>query len=249
MKEAKDLFSKQAGTYAAYRPTYPEELYDFLFQHTSAFHAAWDCGTGNGQNAIRIAERFHKVYATDLSEQQILHAIQKPNIEYSVQRSEHTHFADNSFDMITVATALHWFDFDAFFKEAKRVAKNGALFAAWAYAPFRSDSGINHIVDDFTYNTMGKYWDPERRWVDEEYKTIPMAFEELPHPDITITVQWTFEHILGYFHSWSSVQNYIRQHNEDPVEIIKPLLAHYWQEGEAKALKIPLFIRAGTVWK
>ena len=29
----KDNFSKQADTYAKYRPTYPQELFDFIFSH------------------------------------------------------------------------------------------------------------------------------------------------------------------------------------------------------------------------
>ncbi len=249
MKNTKDLFSVQAATYAAYRPTYPDALYDFIYAHTPAFNTAWDCGTGNGQNATRIAERFMQVYASDLSEQQIRHAIQKENIEYSVQRAEHTNYPGNSFDLITIATALHWFDFDAFYQEVNRVAKNGALIAAWAYAPFRSDNDIDAIVDEFTYKTLHDYWDPERKWVDEKYLTIPFPFEAIPHPEFTIHINWNFEHVLGYFNSWSSVQNYIRKHGTNPVDTLAIQLAPYWQGNETKALEIPLFFRAGYVRK
>ena len=47
----KDYFSGHAKIYAAFRPTYPKELYDFIFKHTKNFDRAWDCATGNGRVA------------------------------------------------------------------------------------------------------------------------------------------------------------------------------------------------------
>ena len=58
MKEVKDLFSVQSATYAAFRPVYPDALYDFLFSVSPAFDTVWDCGTGNGQVATRLSEKF-----------------------------------------------------------------------------------------------------------------------------------------------------------------------------------------------
>ena len=108
----KDLFSQQAAEYAKYRPNYPQNLYDFIFKHVKSFGSAWDCGTGNGQAAAALAKKFKHVVATDLSENQIRHADLKPNITYIVCRAEKTAFQNQSFDLVTVAQALHWFDFD-----------------------------------------------------------------------------------------------------------------------------------------
>ncbi len=249
MKDAKDIFSTQAGTYAAYRPHYPDALFDYLYSICNGLDKAWDCATGNGQVAGRLSERFTEVYATDLSTQQVTHAIQKPNIHYNVQRAEHTNFAANSFDLITVGTALHWFDFDAFYKEAIRVAKDGAVIAAWAYAPFRGDKELDAVVDEFTYNTLHEYWDPERKWVDEQYKTIPFPFEQLIHPEFKINVAWSFEHMLGYLNSWSSVQHYIRKNGVNPVDAIAQTLAPFWENQTTKALEIPLFLKVGRINK
>lgn len=249
MKDAKDIFSTQAGTYAAYRPHYPDALFEYLYSVCKGYGKAWDCATGNGQVAGRLSERFTDVYATDLSAQQVAHAIQRPNIHYSVQRAEHTNFADNSFDLITIGTALHWFDFDAFYKEAIRVAKDGAVIAAWAYAPFRGSEDLDAVVDDFTYKTLHDYWDPERKWVDEKYQTIPFPFEQPEHPDFKINVTWSFEHMIGYLNSWSSVQHYIRKHGVNPVDAIAPKLTQFWKNQEVKALEIPLFVKIGMIRK
>jgi hypothetical protein len=45
----KDLFSENAADYSAYRPDYPDQLFEFIFSHVKDFDTAWDCGTGNGQ--------------------------------------------------------------------------------------------------------------------------------------------------------------------------------------------------------
>ncbi len=249
MKDTKDIFSTQASTYAAYRPNYPDALYDFLLSITQGRNTVWDCGTGNGQVAHRLAEYFKDVYATDISEKQIANAIHKDNIHYSVQRAEHTNFANDNFDLITVGTALHWFDFDNFYKEVKRIAKDGATIAAWCYAPFRSDNELDAVTDKFAYEILKDYWDAERKYVDEQYKTIPFPFEEIVVPELSIQVSWTFEHMLGYLNSWSSVQHYIKQEGRNPVGIIEQELAAYWQPSESKALTIPLFMRAGVIRK
>ena len=123
MNEIKDIFSKQADTYATFRPESPVELYEFLFKQTAHFENAWDCGTGNGQVAKVLAKHFKTVHATDISQKQLDNAIQKPNIIYSLERAEQTTLPDSSIDLITVAQAIHWFDFEAFYKEVTEGGK------------------------------------------------------------------------------------------------------------------------------
>lgn len=247
MKEIKDLFSIQSATYATYRPVYPDSLYDFIYSKCRNYHAAWDCGTGNGQVANRLAEKFEQVYATDISAKQIGNAAPKNNVEYVVCRAENTPLIADSIDLITIGTALHWFDFDNFYAEAKRVAKPGAFIAAWCYAPFRSTPAIDGILDYFYTNIVGGYWDDERKYVDEQYKTIPFPFEEVTPPAIEIKAHWTREQFIGFLNSWSSVQHYIKKNAENPVDIIAPNIMTNWSEGDIKEISFPLFIRAGYI--
>ncbi|RYE24948.1 MAG: class I SAM-dependent methyltransferase [Sphingobacteriales bacterium] len=249
MKDTKDLFSKQSASYASFRPVYPDALFNFLFSITKHFDTAWDCGTGNGQVALRLSERFDKVMATDISQSQLSHAPQKDNIAYELTRAEQTSFADNSFDLITVGTALHWFDHAAFNKEVQRVAKNGAHIAAWAYATVRSEPAITAIADEFYGEIVHGYWDAERKLVDDEYRTIPFPFKELPAPKLEITAQWTKEHFIGYLNSWSAVQHYVTQNGSNPVDLIMDKLDKNWKDGEYKAIRFPLFMRVGQIVK
>jgi hypothetical protein len=48
----KDLFSNHASLYSKFRPSYPQELYDYVLSFVENRNKAWDCATGNGQVAV-----------------------------------------------------------------------------------------------------------------------------------------------------------------------------------------------------
>lgn len=60
-------------------------------------------------------------------------APQHPAVKYILSTAESSTIDSLSIDLVTVGTALHWFDFDSFFKELKRVLKPDGFFAAWGY--------------------------------------------------------------------------------------------------------------------
>src|SRR5258705_2912822 len=189
----KDNFSRQADIYAKYRPAYPQELFDFLFRHINHKMSAWDCATGNGQTAKVLAKHFDKVFATDISPKQIDTAEQCPNIYYSVQPAEKTDFSDNSFDLVTVSQALHWFATDEYYSEVKRVSKPNSVFVAWSYSLLSVSPVIDDLVRSYYANVVGPYWDAERKYVDEEYRTIPFPFKEIMTPAFSMDYYWTIE--------------------------------------------------------
>ncbi len=249
MKQAQDRFSSQAGLYAQFRPVYPKVLYDFVLSHVKGFNLAWDCGTGNGQVATRLAEHFNMVIATDISEKQLSHAVQKANIQYKVCRAEQSGLADSSVDLITVAQALHWFDADAFFAEAQRVAAPGALLACWGYGLLTIEPALDALIGEFYHSTIGPYWDKERSHIDTGFNGINFPFKTLEAPGCSIDVQWSFEHLTGYLNTWSSVQKYIQQHQTNPVEALAEQLKAYWPEGTIKQVCFPVFVKAGHIQK
>jgi ubiquinone/menaquinone biosynthesis C-methylase UbiE len=164
--DMKDNFSKQADVYAKYRPTYPAALFDFVVNNIADKQTAWDCATGNGQSAKELSRHFSKVYATDISQKQMDNAYQANNIFYSLQPAEQTNFDDHSFDLITVSQALHWFNFEKFYKEVNRVGKQGSWLAVWMYALLRISPDIDKLIDRYHFETLKDYWDNERKYVD-----------------------------------------------------------------------------------
>jgi ubiquinone/menaquinone biosynthesis C-methylase UbiE len=247
---AKDLFSKQAQLYAKYRPTYTAALIDYVLSFVDQKQIAWDCATGNGQAALLYADYFEKIFATDTSEKQIAQATSHPKIIYSISEAEKTLFTDDTFDLITVAQAYHWFQFDAFFNEAKRVGKNGCIVAIWGYAlAVAADEKINELVKYFYVDIVGKYWDAERKYVDEKYETIPFGFKRLPSKEFYIDVEWNMEELLGYFNTWSSVQHFIKATGYNPVDEIADKIKSEWDNEKKKSFSFPIFLLMGEIEK
>lgn len=249
MQAPKDNFSRQAGDYARFRPLYPEALYDFLFSLTPAREAAWDAGTGNGQVAVQLAAAFGHVYATDISAGQLAKAVPRGNVTYRVCRAESTGFPEGAFDLVTVAQALHWFDFGAFYDEVNRVARPGAVLAAWGYNLLHVGPAVDALVRELYHDVVGTYWDAERRHVEASYATVPFPFRELPAPPLRMTTRWGREELLGYLNTWSAVQGYVREHGTNPVEALRPRLEALWPADETREVQFPLFLRAGRVEK
>jgi ubiquinone/menaquinone biosynthesis C-methylase UbiE len=246
---AKDRFSEQATLYASYRPSYPPELISYILQFVKHKDCAWDCATGNGQAAVLLADHFDKVYATDHSEKQLALAIPKKNISYSVSSAEHTPFPDHIFDLITVAQAYHWLKAESFAREVKRVAKKDGIIAIWGYnIPFCDFPVVNECIEYFYKAIVGKYWDPERRFIDEEYKTVHFPYHELSGRRFEFPVEWHLMQLAGYLQSWSSVVNFQRMHNYNLVDEYLPQLVKSWPDTEEKLLfRFPIFLRLGRV--
>lgn len=247
---AKDRFSEQASVYAKYRPTYPQDLFDHILGFVHERKSAWDCGTGNGQAAVVLARYFEQVDATDISEAQLKNAVQKENIRYQVSPAEKTPFADNSFDLITVATAYHWLNWKAFHTEATRVGKPDAVVAVWAYNIVQcEDEIINRVIQHFYFDVMYSYWDKERRYVEQSYQTVDFDFSPLPSGNFFIERTWTKAELIGYVSSWSSVQNYQAQNGSSSIPIIENDLKNNWTADKAKSFRFPLFLKIGRLTK
>src|SRR5688500_17552082 len=99
----KDYFSASAAEYAAFRPRYPEALFEFVASLPARRRTAWDCATGNGQAAIPLAKRFDRVIATDASAEQIAHAERGARVGYRVALADASGIEAGSVDLVTVA--------------------------------------------------------------------------------------------------------------------------------------------------
>ena len=243
----KDNFSTQSDQYAKYRPTYPTEFFTYLRSIITNNQTAWDCGTGNGQIANELASFFDNVYATDISQSQIDNALKAENIEYSVQPAEKPNFSNEQFDLIVVAQAIHWFNFEAFYKEVNRTAKKNAIICVIGYSRLQISEPIDQIITEFYTKIIGPYWDKERKYIDENYQTIPFPFEEIKTQNFENRQKWNLEHVIGYLNTWSAVKHFIKQNNYNPVNDLKIKLQEFWNNNEEKDIVFPLLLRIGNV--
>jgi SAM-dependent methyltransferase len=244
----KDYFSKQASEYTRYRPHYPAPLFTYLAGLTIEHQLAWDCATGSGQAALGLADYFEKIIATDKSDKQIANATVHDRIIYMVAPAEKTEITAGSVDLIVVAQALHWFDFDTFYAEVRRVLKKEGVLAAWSYSLLRISPAIDRVLDQFYTNVIGPFWPPERKLVDDKYQSIPFPFEELVAPLFNMEARWNLDRLVGYLGTWSSVQKFKDEHDADPTEVVLRDLTRAWGRPEdEKEIHWPIHMRVGRV--
>ena len=241
-----DRFSAQAAAYARFRIDYPAALYAWLLPLVPGRRRAWDCATGNGQVALVLAESFAEIDATDLSANQLAQAPARPNIRYQTARAEHTPFPDHVFDLITVGQAVHWFDPAPYHREVRRVARSGAVLAEWGYGLVQISPEIDPLVQHFYHETLGPYWDANRWHIDDEYARLPFPSADVRRAHFAERRLWSAAWFLDYLRTWSSVQNYQKQHGTDPVLLLADELVSRWGPGE-RAVTFPVFARAGRL--
>ncbi|MGK5085380.1 class I SAM-dependent methyltransferase [Bdellovibrionota bacterium FG-1] len=245
MSEFKDLFSKKSGAYAKFRPKYPDLLFRYLASLVDEHELAWDVGTGNGQAAVKIADHFKRVVATDPSAKQISSAARRPNVEYRVGTAEKPVFKDRSLDLITVAQAFHWFRQDEFFAEAKRMLKPGGVLALWCYELIKISPEIDAVIHKLYKDILGPYWEKERALVEEGYRNVVFPFKEITAPQFEITAEWSFAHLIGYLGTWSALQAYVQAQKSNPLEAMYGELKTAWGDAPKRSVRWEIGMRVG----
>lgn len=222
-----DHFSSTSESYRAFRPGYPAELYDRLVALCDRRHRAWDCASGSGQAAIELARHFTHVIATDASRSQLGRAT-PGSFPRVVALAEHAPLRDGSVDLVAVAQALHWFRFEPFFEEVRRVTRPGGLFAAWTYLWANVGPDVDAVMRDFREREVGRFWPPEREHVNREYRDIRIPFPEISMPEMEYETEMTGHRYLGYVGTWSAVQRARSVLDDDPIDRLRAPFEEAW---------------------
>ncbi|MGB7873516.1 MAG: class I SAM-dependent methyltransferase [Anaerolineales bacterium] len=244
----RDYFSSQAKEYARHRPVYPEAMFNYLASLAPSKELAWDCGTGNGQAAMALAKNFRRVIATDASAAQINNAFPHERVEYLVEPAEKTTNVSNSVDLITVGTAVHWFDFDAFYQEVQRVSKPGGILAVWTYYFPVIEPEIDSWLKRFYWETLNGYWPERIHYLEERYKTLPFPFEEIEPPKFEMKATWELGNLIGFLGSWSAVKKLIDTQGDTTFEEPIKELERLWGDNpDKREIRWPLHFRIGKL--
>ncbi|ETS74202.1 hypothetical protein PFICI_14068 [Pestalotiopsis fici W106-1] len=147
----------QGESYATGRPGYSPKLFQTIIDHHVAtggeLGLVVDVGCGTGQATQSLAPFFAQSIGLDQSEGMINSArasIKSPttSLRFEVSAAEllgadlESPIAENSVDLLTAATAAHWFDMGGFWRRAARVLKPGGTVALWA----RTRASVNPVL-------------------------------------------------------------------------------------------------------
>jgi len=230
------LFSDKSDLYERSRPTYPKALYEYVADLCPLTHLAWDSACGNGQASIGLVEEFDRVFASDVSDEQISNAKQHPRVNYAVSTSEKTPLDDQSCDLICVAQALHWFDYDQFWPEAKRVLKPNGIFMALGY----NWPSVNNQIDDAISNTIMSviepYWAPQNQLIWNYYRDINIPFKRIETPVFEMKVKWNLNEYFNFLHSFSATRRCMDAIGADFFDTAYECIAELW--GEPTQVKV-----------
>jgi SAM-dependent methyltransferase len=237
-------FSGVAQAYAAFRPSYPAALFDWLAGVAPARGLAWDCGAGSGQATRDLARRFSRVIATDASRAQLGRGV-AGNVCTWAARAEQCGVRSGRVELVAVAQALHWFHLSSFYDEVRRVLRSRGVLATWTYADPRLQGAAGRGLERFA-EEMKPWWPPNRAWVDSGYRDVPFPFEELAPPPFAMAADWTLDAVVGYVGTWSAVGAYRKARAHDPLPELRAALAEHWGDPAApRRLTWTMSVRAG----
>jgi len=243
-------FGAQAKNYAAARPHYPEDLFDWIALQVPAHDLAWDVGTGSGQAVVSLAKRFSHVHATDIDTDQIASAPEHDRIDFFAVPSHQSGLPDNSADVITVATALHWFDHELFWKEVERIARPGAIFCAWTYHRSIVDADVQSLLMDPILDILAPYWSEGNRlsWRGYHADELNMPFEVIQMPEFSCELSWTPMQISALVRSWSA---HLKARNDGHEQVLVDIEreALFKLGEEERSLILPLNTLAARINK
>ena len=256
-----DLFLKQAKEYAKARPSYPTELFQFIASKTPSHELAWDVGTGSGQAAKHLAAIYKNVIGTDTSEKQLEFATKLPNVKYqhtppimSMEEVEQKVAAQGSVDLVTIAQSLHWFDLPSFYKQVNWVLKKPhGVIAAICYNVPRVSEEVDKVFDQYYVDVLSPYWDPARKLVEDNYRSIDFPFEPVDGADHTGPFEFVSEvtmdldNYLTLIRSSSAYQTAkdkgVELLGQDLVQKFKVA----WGHNGPRVAKFPVVVKIGKV--
>jgi SAM-dependent methyltransferase len=250
MNTIRNSFAEHSESYARARPRYPADLFRWIYGQCEDHGSAWDCATGNGQAAVSLATYFVRVDATDISAEQIAHALPHPRVRYAVASAEASGLPDNECDLVAVAQALHWFRFAQFWKEVRRVARPNAFFCAWGYDwPECSPAVDQELVAPFRA-LIKPYWASNNRISWNGYRTeeVGFPFARVNAPTFAIEVVWTLGQFADYLMTWSAFKRSRQDaHTRTCIDDLLRRVRSVIPADEVIQIRMPLKVLAGRV--
>jgi ubiquinone/menaquinone biosynthesis C-methylase UbiE len=206
-------FGAVAGTYDSYRPEWPAATAAWLTGTQSegppgpltgrAPLDVLDLGAGTGKLTRTLVRAGHRVTAVDPSEGMLAVLSQTlPGVTTVLAPAEQLPLADNSFDVVTVAQAWHWFDHAVTGAECARVLRPGGLLSvAWHLRTAAEDwvKELDVIAGEPEYQSR------EAVQSRSESLELPDAFGRLQTTTFDYGLRLTPEGLAALTSSWSYV--------------------------------------------
>ncbi|ETI28034.1 hypothetical protein G647_00483 [Cladophialophora carrionii CBS 160.54] len=197
--------SASAQRYLQHRPGYADKVIDLVISHHTSsggdLNVVVDVGCGPGIATRSLAPHFQHAIGADPGQSMIEAARTVPSstksgapITYEVSSAESlsnlsalkqfSTDGSSCVDLITAATAAHWFDMPHFWGEAAKILKPGGSVIIWCFAGYSIDPNttpnghkLREFFKKFEEETLAPYELPGNRISREMYIDLGMPWE------------------------------------------------------------------------
>ena len=161
-------FDTVASAYEKFRPEYPNELYEMIFEYITLDKScnAVEIGIGGGQATLPFLKTECKLTAVEYGEKfsEICREKFKEYPDFSVitGKFEDIDMSDNMYELVYSASAFHWIPEDIGYTKVLAMLKSGGVFARFANHPYRAKDNlplseeINRIYGQYYYKYYNK---------------------------------------------------------------------------------------------
>lgn len=210
-----------ARLYAEGRPGYSSLVSDIIRRLTGVDEAlgfAVDVGSGTGISTLAIAPLAESVVGVEPSKAMIERAESAANVTYRVGSAEHLPLEDASSDLISVGSALHWFDQERFLVEVSRIARPRAwlvIYDHWFTGRMQGHSGFERWFRE-VYLTRYPAPPRDRSWrpPDDLGSWRHTGWERFEH-----SVAFTVDRLAAYLLTQSNLQTVIERGDRTEQEL------------------------------
>lgn len=163
-----------------------------FLQPENKFDSALDIACGTGLSTQALLNIAIHVYGTDGSQAMLDFGLQKDKINYQMAQAEKQPFADQSFDLITVCSGVHWFNIDRFLWEANRLLKSKSWLVLYDNF-FSGEMEINPEFKNWYYFVYLKEFPAPKR--NDQYN---WANEKLNEMNFVLVHEETFNNSVSF---------------------------------------------------
>jgi len=190
-----------AARYTKVRPYFHDEVAERIrsFAGVGLLKKALDVGCGSGQSSVALSAISEQVIAIDASVSMLEHAMARANIRYQYGCAEKLEFSAEEFDLVSVGSALHWFDLDCFFAECQKVLVPNGMLAVY------NDHFTTHMQDviackRWMRTRFAKRFPPPRHGMRDmnEEKAVECGFEVAHRSSFSHLVSFSRAEFIAY---------------------------------------------------